>query len=49
MICRYVLHERVHDYFAVGWHILIANPGPTTGERAVIMAWLCGCKCVEPL
>lgn len=41
-IGRYVLHERVEDYFKLGW-MWAAN----INGYAALMIWPCGCKCVE--
>ena len=43
MIFRYVVHEKVHDYLACGWHI-----ASVLGQHSCLMQWMCGCKCVEP-
>lgn len=45
---RLVRHEHVLDYLNLGWDIA-ADLGPTHGHWSVLMRWVCGCKCVEPL
>lgn len=44
---RYVLYERVEDYFRLGW-AFAADLGPVHGQYSVLMAWPCQCKLVEP-
>lgn len=45
MIFRYVNHHRVGDYLQCGWHIASVEISP----HSILMQWLCGCECVEPL
>ena len=44
---RYVPHHRVADYLKVGW-LVAFYMGPTHGEWAVGMVWLCGCELGVP-
>jgi hypothetical protein len=44
---RYVVHERVPAYLALGW-MFTADLGPPHNEHALLMCWPCGCKLVEP-
>lgn len=47
MICgRYVLHRHVLAYLHCGW--MLARR-PVVNDIAVLMLWVCGCKCVEPI
>ena len=47
MIFRYVQHQFVLDYLRCGWHIASADLG-YHAQFAVLMQWLCDCRCVEP-
>jgi hypothetical protein len=42
-ILRYVIHERVAAYLALGW-----LPLAPLGEWSILMGWACSCPLVEP-
>ena len=46
-IFRYVNHERVVEFLALGW-IVRADLGNYHGEFSLLMEWLCDCKPIEP-
>lgn len=45
---RYVVHDRVHAYEAVGWMLTPTHLGHHA-YWSVLMFWPCACKCVEPI
>jgi hypothetical protein len=47
MIFRYVRRHLVLDYLRCGWHIASADLGHHS-QWAVLMCWVCDCRCAEP-
>lgn len=46
---RWVRHEDVLAYLRLGWAIVPETlAGTHHGCWSVHLAWVCGCKCVEP-
>lgn len=48
MIFRYVPHDRVLDYFRLGW-CWAADLGSYHGQFATLLCWPCACREVEPV
>ena len=45
---RSVLHEDIAGYLQLGWMFAQTCIHPTCSDWAVLMAWPCACKMVEP-
>jgi hypothetical protein len=46
---RYVRDNEAQDYCRMGWCIADTFEGTPHGAYAVLAAWLCDCKLVEPV
>ena len=45
---RYVPHDRVDAYLALGWHLADTFDDVCHGRYSVLMVWLCDCQMFEP-
>ena len=45
---KYVRHDDVDLYLALGWCPSDALAGTHHGEWAVLMLWICSCQCPMP-
>ncbi len=45
---RYVPHDRMDDYFRLGWMLAPCRPYPHMDEYRIIMMWMCDCGLKEP-
>ena len=47
-IFRNVPHERIPDYWKLGWHLVIPSTLTRHDYWSCMMVWLCSCKLIEP-
>jgi hypothetical protein len=47
-IFKYATYDRIADYLALGWVIVMPNKMTHHEEYGLVLEWLCDCKMVRP-